>query len=294
MKLDQVGFLTIAQNTNQTNYLDLAYLQAMSIKLVMPEYSYAVIVDKFTANLIENKHLNYFNHVIELEKDCSESDSNKFENEWQIFNLSPFKETIKLESDILITRSIAHWINTFRLRDIVLSLGCKNYMGDKASSRQYRKFFDDNLLPDIYNGLMYFRYSKTAFDFFQLAEKIFSNWKYIYANVLKNCRQQYVSTDVVYALAAQILGIEQCTIPSADFINFVHMKPAINEWPNQPWHEIVSVELDLPMIRIANVNQYYPLHYHEKSFINDSILKEYENVLARRINESGTTNLQSP
>lgn len=289
MKLDQLGFLTIAQNTKDTNYLNLAYLQAMSIKLVMPNYSYAVIVDESTANLIEKKHLKYFDHVIELDNDYSQSQTNKFENEWQVFHLSPFKETIKLESDILLTRDISHWANMFRVRDIVLSTGCKNYLGEISTCRQYRKFFDDNFLPDVYNGLMYFRYSKTAFDFFQIAQKIFANWEYIFSNVLKNYRQDHISTDVVYALAAKILGIEKCTIPSADFINFVHMKPGINDWPNNAWHEIVTYELDLPLIRIANVNQYYPVHYFEKTFVTDEIIEEYENAISRRINESRTS-----
>lgn len=290
MKLDQIGFLTIAQNTTDINYLNLAYLQAMSIKLVMPEYSCAVIVDEFTANLIEEKHLKCFNHVIELENDYSKSESNKFENEWQVFHLSPFKETIKLESDILLTRNISHWINIFRLKDIVLSTGCKNYLGENATSRAYRKFFDDNHLPDVYNGLMYFRYSKTAFDFFQIAKNIFYNWEHISTTIMKNYRHDYVSTDVVYAIAANILGAENCTIPSADFINFVHMKPAINDWPNQPWHDVVTYELDLPIVRVANVNQYYPLHYFDKTFASKELIEEYENAITRRVNEGRTLN----
>ena len=41
--------------------------------------------------------------------------------------------------------------------------------------RDYRKLFDDNELPDVYNGLMYFRYSQESAEFFWLAEKIFKN-----------------------------------------------------------------------------------------------------------------------
>ena len=38
-------------------------------------------------------------------------------------------------------------------------------------------------------------------------------------------------------------------------------------------------ETDLPMVRINNVNQYHPLHYHEKSWVTDDIVKEYESWL---------------
>jgi hypothetical protein len=54
------------------------------------------------------------------------------------------------------------------------------------------------------------------------------------------------------------------------------MKPAINQWPETPWTELVVAELDLPMVRINNVNQYHPLHYHEKAWITDDVVKEYE------------------
>ena len=42
---EQQGFLTFAQNTD-VDYLRLAYLQALSVKLTMPTAKYAVIVDE--------------------------------------------------------------------------------------------------------------------------------------------------------------------------------------------------------------------------------------------------------
>ena len=41
----QQGFMTIAQNSADVDYLRLAYLQALSIKLTMPGSLYAVAVD---------------------------------------------------------------------------------------------------------------------------------------------------------------------------------------------------------------------------------------------------------
>ena len=49
----QQGFMTIAQNTADVDYLRLAYVQAMSIKLTMPDSLYAVAVDKNTFALYE-------------------------------------------------------------------------------------------------------------------------------------------------------------------------------------------------------------------------------------------------
>jgi len=274
-KLAQQGFLTIAQNTD-VDYLRLAYVQAMSVKGVMPGSKYAVIVDDTTAEQVTDQHRKIFDYVITLPEDHANLDQWKLANEWQVFNLTPFKETIKLEADLLFTRAIEHWWTAFRLRDVVLSLGCRDYQNNISSNRAYRKVFDDNDLPDTYNGLMYFRYSQKSYNFFNLARSVYEHWAFIRDGVLKNCRDENPTTDLVYAIVAQTLGVESCTLPDCDFINFTHMKSAINGWPNRPWPELVVSELDLPMVRINNVNQYHPLHYHEKTWVTDDIVKEYE------------------
>lgn len=275
----QQGFMTIAQNTVDVDYLQSAYVQAMSIKLTMPGSLYAVAVDKNTMEQVTEQHRRVFDYVVTIDNDLAQEETWKLSNEWQAFYLTPFKETIKLESDIVFTRSIQHWWHAFRLKNVVLSTGCRNYQQELSTSREYRKLFDDNELPDTYNGLMYFRYSREATEFFTLAEKLFKNWTYIRDNVLLNCRDDNPTTDVVYALAAKLLGVEDCTLPSMDWINFVHMKPAINSWTSTPWPELVMCETELPMIRIANTNQYHPVHYHEKSWVTDELVKEYEHEL---------------
>jgi hypothetical protein len=277
----QQGFLTIAQNTADVDYLQLAYLQALSIKITMPGSKYAVLVDAATLKLVTDQHRRVFDYVIEIVNDLAADSDWKLANEWQAFDLTPFKETIKLESDIVFTRSISHWWTAFRLRDLVLSAGCRNYQGKLSSAREYRRVFDDNQLSDTYNGLMYFKYTKTATQFFNLARQIYTNWDYIAKNLLKNCRDPQPTTDVVYALAAKILGVEHCTLPSLDYINFTHMKPAINGWSNAPWTEQVVCELAVPMLRIANLNQYHPVHYHDKTWASEEVIKEYEREFFR-------------
>ena len=277
-KLAQQGFLTIAQNT-EVDYLRLAYVQAMSIKLTMPGSLYAVIVDDITLEQVTDQHRKVFDYIIPMPADHAKNDSWKLANEWQVFNLTPFKETIKLESDIVFTRSIAHWWTTFRLRDVVLSIGCRDYQGNPGTSRRYRQVFDANKLPDVYNGLMYFRFCQTAKNFFSFARQVYTNWDLITPQ-LKNYRDQQPTTDLVYAIVANHLGLESCTLPTCNFINFTHMKNSINKWPEGTlWTEMILSELDLPMIRINNVNQYHPLHYQEKSWVTDEVVERYEQCL---------------
>jgi hypothetical protein len=280
-KLEQQGFLTIAQNTENVDYLQLAYVQAMSVKLTMPGSKYAVLVDANTLSCVTDKHRRVFDYVIEMPVDDAKDLTWKLANEWQICGLSPFKETIKLESDLIFTRSIDHWWTLFRLRNVVISLGCKDYQGQTGTSRRYRRVFDDNNLPDVYTGLMYFRYSQEAYEFFEIIKACYRHWDIVSAQ-LKNYRDEQPTTDLVFAVAAKHMGLETCTLPSVDFINFAHMKNAINCWPEStPWPEMVVSELDLPMIRINNVNQYHPFHYQDKNWVTAEVVERFEHELKR-------------
>ena len=275
---EQQGYVTFAQNTNTVDYLELAYIQALNIKATQKTAKYAVIVDAQTKEKVNEIHRSVFDYIIDLPMDYNEPTSNwKLANEWQVFYLTPFKETIKLESDLLFTRSIEHWWTAFRLRNIVLSTGCRDYRGHKSYVRKYRKLFDDNKLPDVYNGLMYFRFSREAKQFFDTARTIASNWEYLRDNVLKNCREDSPSTDVLYAITARLIGEDVCTMPSMDFINFVHLKPAINGLAEtERVTDIYLKEFDRGMIRIGNINQLSPLHYYEKDFVTTEMKDWYE------------------
>lgn len=276
---EQQGFLTIAQNSDTVDYLQLAYVQAMSIKLTMPGSKYAVIVDSATKEKVTSQHRRVFDYVIELPDDYAKDHQWKLANEWQVFWLTPFKETIKLEADILIPRSIEHWWTAFRLRDVVLSCGTRDYMGKLSTNRQYREAFDANALPDVYNGLMYFRYSAVASAFFSLARHVFLYWPTV-AKELTKVHDAVATTDMVYALVCKIMGPELTTIPTADFINFNHMKPAINDWPvGIEFHKSFNVIVEPPCIRVNNVEQYHPFHYHYKDFITEDIVKDYEHAI---------------
>lgn len=269
---EQLGFVTVAANTKETDYLRLAYLQALNVKATQKNNRFAVIVDTATMQQVTDEHRKVFDYVIE----ASDNNHGPFGLEWQVFGLTPFKETIKLESDLLFTRSIDHWLYTFRLRDIVLSTGCQTYLQKPATSRKYRKVFDDNSLPDVYNGLMYFRFTQTAATFFRYAQQVFENWSAIRDHALFNCRDPGPTTDVVYAVVANLLGPELCTIPSADFINFVHMKPAINGFDESAnFQDVFVTEFDSGMIRINNVNQYHPLHYYDKTFATEEMIEYF-------------------
>ena len=274
---EQQGYVTFAQNTSEVDYLELAYLQAHNIKATQQNNRYAVIVDAATKELVNDNHRNTFDYIIDLPVDYNDTtNTRKFANEWQVFRLTPFKETIKLESDLLFTRSIDHWWTAFRLKNVCLSTGAKSFNGINSTVRKYRELFDANNLPDVYNGLMYFRYSQEAASFFQAAQYLQYEWATV-RTVLKKCFEDEPSTDVLYALAALLVGEETCTMPSMDFINFVHMKSGFNGWSDaHSWIDTVVNERNGDIIRINNLNQYHPVHYYDKTYATQELIEYYE------------------
>lgn len=183
-------------------------------------------------------------------------------NDWQMFQISPYRQTIKLEADMICASAIDHWWTLFENRDVVISQGCRNYYDEISQSRYYRKIFDRNNLPDVYNAITYWRLSSLAKDFFQLVRNIFENWEQ-YQRLLKYPDDQ-PSTDVVYAMAAQILGPEQVTLPVGFGPTIVHMKRHINGLQTEDWTKELTWERN--PLRINTVAQWGLVHYYMKDW----------------------------
>jgi hypothetical protein len=269
---EQQGFVTFAVNTPEVNYGELAYLQCLNVKATQQNNSYAVIVDVNTYESFTEQQLKTFDYVIQIGVDRN----NPFSAEPAVWHHTPFKETIKLESDLLFTRSIDHWWTSFRLKNVCLSTHARNVTGAVLDGFiKYRELFEANQLPDVYNGLMYFRYTQEAHDFFLTARNIFENWDIISAELIK-CNVP-ATTDVVYAITALIMGEDLVTMPSMDFLNFVHMKSGFNGWSDTiSWLDTVVNERDGDIIRINNLNQYHPVHYYDKNYCTAELIKYYE------------------
>jgi hypothetical protein len=187
-----------------------------------------------------------------------------FANDWQCYWASPYRQTVKLEADMLCASPIDHLWTLFENRDVVISQGCRDYYDRLSQVRNYRKIFDANNLPDVYNAITYWRVSKLATEFFQLVKLIFENWSQ-YRTLLK-FPDDKSTTDVVYAMAAQILGPETVTLPTGFGPTIVHMKQHIIKTNTTDWTKELTWEHTDPGLRINTVAQWGLVHYHIKDW----------------------------
>ena len=185
-----------------------------------------------------------------------------YANDWQVFHASPYRQTIKLEADMVAASPMDHWWTLFERRDLVVSQGCRTFYDEPGESRFYRKVFDENYLPDVYNAITYWRLSQTAQEFFNLVKNIFENWPNF--KQLLRFSEEDPSTDVVYAMAAVIMGVERVTLPLGVGPTMVHMKRYINPFKGEDWTQELVWEKD--PFRINTVAQSGLVHYHIKDW----------------------------
>lgn len=254
------GYLIPAVNTDDTDYIQCARTLAKSIRYWHPDAKVCLLTDTLVDEPI-------FDLIKTLPfGDKSVNKQWKLSNDWQVFWASPFRQTIKLESDMLVTSPIDHWWNMLEKKDVVVSRGCRNFLNEMSANRRYRKAFDQNQLPDVYNAITYWRLSKTAQTFFTLVRQIFENWP-TYRSALTGVDTEFADTDMVYAIAARIIGEEVVTLPqSVGFPTMIHMKKYHNNCEADNWLDQLVWEFDHGNIRINTIAQEYPFHYHEKSF----------------------------
>ena len=80
------GFVIMAQDTETVSYTKCAKALEISIKRVMPNAQVTII----TTDMLPY------------------GDKGGFANDWQVYDASPYDETIKIESDMFIPRNIDH------------------------------------------------------------------------------------------------------------------------------------------------------------------------------------------
>ena len=243
--LAERGYLIPAINTETTDYVACADKLAASIREWHP-----------TANI-----------TILTKEMLPYGDLGGYANDWQCFAASPYRETIKLEADMFCASPIDHWWRLFEHRDVVISRGCRNLYDEASNNRHYRKIFDNNNLPDVYNAITYWRVSQTAKEFFNLVHTIFVEWNK-YKTLLK-FPDELPTTDVVYAMAAVIMGEERVTLPQGFGPSIVHMKRHIIGTQTDDWRDELVWEYTNPGLRINTVAQWGLVHYNVKEWANE-------------------------
>ena len=160
----------------------------------------------------------------------------------------------------------------------------RTYRGEVANSDFYRKWFTANNLPNVYTAFFYFKKSELASELFAMIEIIFQNWQRMFYKYMPEGKPDWLSGDVAFALAMQILGIEHlCTRENIETVpTFTHMKSMIQNIPHSNISENWSQSLptyykSYDSFKVGTFQQIYPFHYVEKDWMNKEKISQMEN-----------------
>jgi hypothetical protein len=279
------GYIVIAQNTKFVNYLEQAYALALNLKLTQSQVNrLAVCVDESTMRQITDKHKAVFDHVILIpwRDDAADTDW-KINNKWKYLYMTPYDETVVLDTDMLFPTDVSHWWDIMTERDVWFTTNVRTYRDEVVTSDFYRTYFRANNLPNVYTAFFYFKKSDLASELFAMAEIVFQHWQRFFHKYMPEGKPAYLSGDVAFALATQLLGIEHlCTKDSVQSMpTFVHMKSHVQnvkdfkmapEWTGS----LPTYYNSYRDFKIGNFQQTLPFHYTDKSWLTADMIHQLE------------------
>lgn len=280
------GYMVIAQNNKKVNYIRQAYALALSIKNTQSKINrFCICVEKESD--IPDEYRYVFDDIVEIPWNDDAKDSIwKIGNKWKYYYMSPYDETIVLDTDMLFTEDISHWWDFLSKRDVWFTSNVLTYRGEIVESDHYRKTFTSNNLPNIYTAFFYFKTSFLMAQIARMTDSVFRDWPEYYNEYLHSTRPTKLSGDVAYALAVKILGVEHECISDQQIPTFVHMKAYVQDVPE----EIISEDWERHFqtyfsedgqLRVYNYRQRYPFHYHRKEWLTDTIIDTLETIYGR-------------
>lgn len=277
------GFLVLAQNTDTVNYVEQAYALALSIKHSQNKEKSISIV---TNDPIPDYYKTAFDQVISIPWIDTASSKLKTENRWKLFHVSPYDETIVLDTDMLMLDDISRWWDYCGNYDLKFCSKIVNYKQEPIIKDPYnRKVFISNRLTSPYFALHYFKKSELAYSFYKVLEVVTNNWELFYGKFAPRDYQKWPSMDLSSAIAIELMGLQEQVIDTCSPLSFTHMKPILQGWTRTTakWMDSVPYSFNNNgKFLVGNIMQPNLFHYVDKSFLTPNIIKKLEELSSDR------------
>jgi hypothetical protein len=273
------GYLILAQNSGNTDYVRQAYALALSIKNTQSGVNQVAIA---TNDIVEDRYTKAFDYVVGIPwTDHACNSTWKIENKWKYYYMTPFDETVVLDSDMIFPEDISHWWDVMSSKEMCITDSPKTFRGETIKSTKYRKSFAPNGLPNVHTAFMYFKKTELVGELFKLVQLIFENRERFFYEFMNESRPKSLSGDVAYALAIRILGIENECFSKASIPSFVHMKAHLQNIDEtiitEDWTQHIPTYFSSNgSFFIGNYRQQLPFHYQIKDWLTDDIITHLE------------------
>lgn len=272
--MSKKGYVILAQNNDVTNYVQQAYLLAMSIKRTQKIKNVSLV----TNDTVPDEYILAFDKIIPIPFDDHAVNSTwKVENRWKVYHASPYFETIVFDADMIVLDSLESCWKFAKDRELCFTSRVTNYKGQVINDLTYRKMFIDNDLPNLYSGMFYFKKTELVETFFKLLEYITYNWERFFFEVAPKNSQNFFSIDVAASIATKILGIDDIVVHPNSPFTFIHMKPALQGWmpvPESCYTRVPAMFNSKNEMFIGNYKQRGVFHYVDDQFLTEKMIED--------------------
>ena len=265
------GYLLFALESSGTHYCRLAYACALTIKLTQPKgYNNVSVV---------TNDQGYFNSDI-FDYIIPAGPLTGMDARSRAYDLSPYDETVLLDSDMLFLQPVDHYWDLVKDLDLFVASCPQTYNKQSFKHGYYRRVFSDNFWPDVYSAWTYYKQSDTARKFFNLVKLITDNPGEFIDHLIPTSGLATMPTDEAFAMAIAILDIaEQTVFPQWGWPRITHMKPAMQKFEDNTsdWHDKLRFLLDTRgQVKLGVWQQTDILHYVKKELITPTVVKTLE------------------
>ena len=259
--------------------VEQACLCAMSIKATQTINNVSIVTD----DTIPKKYKKLFDKVIKIPwKDSSLPSHYITEHRWKLYHVTPYDETVVLDTDMLFLSDVTDWWGMLRTYKVFYSTKAKTFRGKDVTSDYYRKTFTANNLPMIYCAFHYFKKCDFAQEFYKAVEDVTNNQDLFYSKFAPKLTPSTYSMDVASAIAIRVLDVENEVTSKSNLGRFTHMKSRCQDFidPSNSWQDVVPTYISDDLeLKIGNYKQDDILHYTENSFVTPQIISKYERAL---------------
>jgi len=282
------GFITLGINT-EIDRLKYCYGLALSIKDSDPESEVCVVVDKGKSDEVPKEYHHVLDYIVELPfGNTAHKDGFHGMNLWQLYHCSPFEENIYLDADTLL-----HNVNTQDLWKVVgknemsIPRNAFSYRNLPADPRLRFEFENTYALPQNYNNILYWKHNtKTAEEWFKMADPCLQDWRSVYNNFFQDKKPDTFNKNILCNLITHFCDVSKdvdCFVGNHYDIHSDNQGVWFDEVPDN-WTEMINYWVsDNGKIQIENsIISSGIIHYTDENFLTDEVIDVYRTNITNK------------
>tara|TARA_B100000123_G_scaffold272334_1_gene254645 strand:+ start:2488 stop:3390 length:903 start_codon:yes stop_codon:yes gene_type:complete len=285
------GFVIIGIDTAEDN-VRYCYALACSIKTCDPDSSITLIVDKDKSENVPSYYTDPFDYIVELPfGNSAYSDGFHGMNIWQVYHATPYKETIYLDYDTLFLNvDINDLWKVMGVNDISVPQNATSYRNFPIVGHFRFDFENQYKLPRLFYNMIYWRQdTKSAIEWFKMADPVFQNWRNVYNNTFTDRKPDTFAKNLLGNLIThfvdhtEYIGVQLNN--HYDLHNFSHgVFHSLEEMPKH-WTDMLNVWVTgARKIQIENsVINNGIIHYSDETFLTDEVIDVFRDSFTERI-----------